>query len=104
MPDGTRYFCIARTVRKEGGGFRVPQSRLAIGLGCEVEHARELVYADGYDLQNDDADVPIGTTCRLCERTDCRQRAFPPLQHPFGVDENVRGLSFYVTTPGPPPE
>jgi predicted transcriptional regulator/DNA-binding XRE family transcriptional regulator len=101
MPDGTRYFCIARTVRKEGGGFRVPQSRLAIGLGCEVEHARELVYADGYDLQQDDADVPIGTTCRLCERTDCRQRAFPPLQHPFGVDENVRGLSFYVTAPGP---
>ena len=96
MPDGTRYFCIARTVRKEGGGFHVPQSRLAIGLGCEIGHARELVYADGYDLGNEDADVPIGTTCRLCERTDCRQRAFPPLQHPFTVDENVRGLSFYA--------
>jgi hypothetical protein len=104
MPDGTRYFCLARTVRKEGGGFRVPQSRLAIGLGCEIGHARELVYADGYDLQTDDADVPIGTTCRLCERTDCRQRAFPPLQHPFAVDENVRGLSFYVTGPAPEEE
>jgi predicted transcriptional regulator/transcriptional regulator with XRE-family HTH domain len=101
MPDGTRYFCIARTVRKEGGGFRVPQSRLAVGLGCEIEHARELVYADGYDLENAAADVPIGTTCRLCERTDCRQRAFPPLQHPLAVDENVRGLSFYVTGPAP---
>jgi len=97
MSDGTRYFCIARTVRREGGGFHVQQSRLAIGLGCEIGHARELVYADGYDLQNEDADVPIGTTCRLCERNDCRQRAFPPLQHPFVVDENVRGLSFYAT-------
>lgn len=96
MPDGTRYFCIARTVRKEGGGFRVAQSRLAIGLGCEVAHARELVYADGYDLADEAADVPIGTTCRLCERNDCRQRAFPPLQQPLAVDENVRGLSFYV--------
>ena len=101
MPDGTRYFCIARTVRKEGGGFRVPQSRLAIGLGCKVEHAHELVYADGADLRTADADVPIGSTCRLCERTDCRQRAFPPLQHPLAVDENVRGLSFYVTGPAP---
>jgi hypothetical protein len=27
---------------------------------------------------------------------DCEQRAFPPLQHPLKVDENVRGLSFYA--------
>jgi len=101
MPDGTTYFCIARTVRKEGGGFRVPQSRLAIGLGCEVAHARELVYADGVDLSNLEAAVPIGVTCRLCERMDCRQRAFPPLRHGLNVDENVRGLSFYVSAAPP---
>ncbi len=97
MPDGTAYFCMARTVRKEGGGFRVPQSRLAIGLGCDVRYARELVYADGLQLANLDAAVPIGVTCRLCERMDCRQRAFPPLQHGLSVDENIRGLSFYVS-------
>ncbi|HEX8151673.1 MAG TPA: short-chain fatty acyl-CoA regulator family protein, partial [Thermoanaerobaculia bacterium] len=43
-----------------------------------------------------DAAVPIGTTCRLCERLDCDQRAFPPLQHAVTVDENVRGRSFYA--------
>jgi len=96
MPDGTTYFCIARTVRKEGGGFRAPQSRLAIGLGCEVSHARELVYADGIDLENLEAAEDIGPSCRLCERMDCRQRAFPPLQSSLAVDETVRGLSFYV--------
>jgi len=95
MPDGTTYFCIARTVRREGGGFRVPQSRLAIGLGCGVEHARDLVYADGVELDNLGASVPIGPTCRLCERSDCRQRAFPPLQQRLNVDENVRSLCFY---------
>jgi predicted transcriptional regulator/transcriptional regulator with XRE-family HTH domain len=100
MPDGTSYFCMARTVRKEGGGFRVPQSRLAIGLGCEVRYARELVYADGVELGNLDAAVPIGVTCRLCERLDCRQRAFPPLQQGLSVDENIRGLSFYVSPGG----
>ena len=100
MPDGTRYFCIARTVRKAGGGFRVPQSRLAIGLGCEVEHARALVYADGIDLDHEGADVPIGTSCRLCERMDCRQRAFPPLHHGLAIDENRRGLSFFYSSRG----
>jgi predicted transcriptional regulator len=68
-----------------------------------VRHARELIYADGVDLGNLDAAVPIGVTCRLCERMDCRQRAFPPLQRGLEVDENVRGLSFYVAPGGGEP-
>jgi len=65
-----------------------------------VSYARELVYADGMDLENMQAAVHIGVTCRLCDRMDCEQRAFPPLHHPLRVDENVRGLSFYA--PGIP--
>ncbi|HKX46602.1 MAG TPA: short-chain fatty acyl-CoA regulator family protein, partial [Planctomycetota bacterium] len=102
MPDGQTFFCVARTVRKAGGGFRVPQSRLAIGLGCDIAHAKELVYADGIDLDDRAAAVPVGVSCRLCERLDCRQRAFPPVHHRFEVDEDVRGLSFYYE-PGTPP-
>src|SRR5688500_20409945 len=66
---------------------------MAVGIGCPVRDARKLVYADGYDLENLEAAVPIGTTCRLCERLDCEQRAFPPMQHGLKVDENVRGRS-----------
>ncbi len=95
MPDSTTYFCLARTVRKEGGGYQVTPSRLAIGLGCEVVYAPELVYADGVDLENLDASVPVGITCRLCERSDCAQRAFPALRQHMNINENVRGLSFY---------
>ena len=58
------------------------------------------ILADGYDLENMDAAVPIGTTCRLCERVDCEQRAFPPIQHGLKVDENVRGRSFYAPVDG----
>jgi predicted transcriptional regulator/transcriptional regulator with XRE-family HTH domain len=97
MPDGKRYFSIARTMRKAGGGHQVRQARYAIELGCEAKFAKELVYADGVDL--DSAAVPIGVSCRLCERTDCRQRAFPPMHHRLEVDENVRGLSFYYSPP-----
>ena len=69
----------------------------AITLGCEVSHAREMVYSDGVDLDSLESAVPIGSTCRLCERMDCQQRAFPPLQSPMRVDETVRGISFYAT-------
>ena len=98
MPDGATYFWVARTVRKEGGAFHSPRSVLSIGLGCEVSHARQLVYADGVDLGARGAVVPVGITCRLCERMDCEQRAFPPLQHPLTVNEHVRGVSFYAPT------
>jgi predicted transcriptional regulator/transcriptional regulator with XRE-family HTH domain len=96
MPDGTRYFWVARTVRKEGGGYHAPSTVHAVALGCEKTFARRLVYADGVDLDSREAVVPVGVTCRLCDRMDCEQRAFPPLQHPLDVNENVRGVSFYA--------
>jgi predicted transcriptional regulator/transcriptional regulator with XRE-family HTH domain len=96
MPDGTAYFCVARTIRKSYGGYASGDSLMAVGIGCPVSDARQLIYAEGYDLDNLDAAIPIGTTCRLCERMDCEQRAFPPLQHGLTIDENVRGKSFYA--------
>ena len=96
MADGSMYFCIARTVRSDRGGYHVPHTVQAIGMGCEVRYAKELVYADGIDLDNESAVVPVGVTCRLCEHLDCEQRAFPAMQHPLRIDENVRGVSFFA--------
>jgi len=100
MPEGHVYFCIARTIRSDRGGYNVPHTVQAIGMGCGLEHARELVYSDGVDLEHDEAVVPVGVTCRLCEHLDCPQRAFPPLLHPLRVNENVRGVSFYAPVEG----
>ncbi|MDJ0764400.1 MAG: short-chain fatty acyl-CoA regulator family protein [Myxococcota bacterium] len=96
MPDGGRFLCAARTVQRSSGSFNAPFALQSIAMGCAVEHARELVYSDGLDLDNPDTAVPTGITCRVCERTDCEQRAFPPLHNPLTVDENVRGISLYA--------
>ncbi|MGH7280731.1 MAG: helix-turn-helix domain-containing protein [Polyangiaceae bacterium] len=95
MTDGVGYFCIARTIHKDSGGYHQQQPVQAIGLGCQVQYARELVYSDGVDLDNQETATPIGVTCRTCERTDCEQRALPSIRHPLQVDENVRGLTIY---------
>lgn len=94
--DGQVYFCIARTVARQARGYHAPTSVQAITVGCRLEHASALVYTDGMDLENLEAAVPIGTTCRLCEQLDCEQRVFPPIQHPLEIDETVRGISFYA--------
>jgi predicted transcriptional regulator/DNA-binding XRE family transcriptional regulator len=102
MTDGAAYFCIARTIQKDAGGYHAPPAVYAIGLGCLVKHAREMIYADGVDLENPESATPVGITCRTCERTDCEQRAFPSLRHRLAVDENVRGVSLYTPlTSGP---
>jgi predicted transcriptional regulator/DNA-binding XRE family transcriptional regulator len=99
MPDATAYFCIARTVQADNHGYHTPPRVHAVGLGCSIGRAKELVYADGVNLENEDAAVPVGVTCRLCDRTDCEQRAFPPLREPLIIDENLRGVSIYAPTP-----
>ncbi len=93
--EGTTFFSVARTIRRHRGGFHAPEVLYAIELGCELEHAHRLVYAEGIDLERPAGVVPVGLTCRLCERLDCPARAFPSIQRPLTVDENVRGASFF---------
>jgi predicted transcriptional regulator/transcriptional regulator with XRE-family HTH domain len=97
--DGTTVFAIARTVRRRTGTYHSPHVVYSVGIGCDISQAHRLVYADGMDLANPSLAVPIGITCRLCERTDCQARAFPSLRAPMRVDENVRGISFFATPP-----
>jgi predicted transcriptional regulator/plasmid maintenance system antidote protein VapI len=95
MPDGTRFFGIARTTGRGGGGFRSRRKLFAIGLGCELSHARELVYADGIDPERPRDVVPIGPGCRVCPRADCVQRAFPPAGKALLTDSDAESLVSY---------
>ncbi|ULB10411.1 propionyl-CoA assimilation transcriptional regulator PccR [Cereibacter azotoformans] len=92
-PDGVRYLLLARDVSKPGGAFTAPVRRYAIGLGCELQHADALVYADGLDLKG--RFEPIGISCRICDRQECHQRSVPPLEKRLRVDPDRRGLLPY---------
>ncbi len=94
-PDGMRYFCLALAVTKAGGAFHAPVRRYAIGLGCEIDHAGALVYADGMDTAPASGFEPIGISCRICERDNCHQRAVPPLERRLRVDHDHRALLPY---------
>lgn len=95
LPDGSRYFSLAQTVRAPTAPHPMPQSRHAIGLGCELRHASRLVYAGGIDLDKVEA-TPIGVNCRLCERENCSQRAEPPLTRTLILDENTRRIGSFA--------
>ena len=97
MPDGKVYFCIARAFEKGIERHGMPKSFVSIGLGCDIQYAKELAYAEGMDLQNKNLETPIGVSCRLCPRIDCQQRAFPPIDKDLKLDVTYRGTSPYVT-------
>ena len=87
-PDKVRYLCMARSEVKRSGDYLTPDRRYALGLGCEIQHAGSVVYAAGLDL--DGPAARIGVSCRICERDDCPQRAFPPLDRALRVPVNDR--------------
>lgn len=101
MPDGQTFFCLARTVGAAGhhslrSGLTQPVEKRAIALGCAIQYARDLVYADGLHLEDEQLVTPIGVSCRACPRTDCAERASPALSQRLAMDENRRGYSPYM--------
>ena len=96
MTNGEKYVCIARTVEKGVGRYGRKKSMLSIGLGCEAKYAKDFIYTENMDLNDKKSEIPIGVSCRTCDRLDCSQRAFPPLHKKFDVDINNRGVSVYV--------
>ncbi len=95
MPDGRNYMWVARTVERRAARYGQPGKTFAIGLGCELRHANRLVYSEGLDLSGGAA-TPIGSGCRVCERDNCPQRAFPALGRELDLDEHRSTVTPYV--------
>jgi hypothetical protein len=95
MPDGRSYMWVARTVERRASRYGQPGKTFAIGLGCELRHAHRLVYSEGLDLAGEIA-TPIGAGCRVCERDNCPQRAFPALGRALDLDEHRSTVSPYL--------
>lgn len=97
MPDGRTYLWIARTVEHRRGGYGAPKRMFAVALGCDARYADRLVYAKGVNLVDPGAATLIGAGCKVCDRADCAQRAFPPLGRTLQIDENQRGFAPYAS-------
>ena len=98
MPDGRAYMWVARTVERRASRYGQPGKTFAIGLGCELRHAHRLVYSEGLDVSGGPhtSATPIGAGCRVCERDNCPQRAFPALGRALDIDEHRSTVSPYL--------
>jgi predicted transcriptional regulator/DNA-binding XRE family transcriptional regulator len=91
LPDGAAFLCFARTLSGPATRWGEPPPLHVVAMGCDISRAAEVIYADGLDLVH--SRVGIGLSCRLCDRADCRSRAFPPLEHRLAIDPNVENAA-----------
>lgn len=96
MPDGRDYFWVARTVERRATRYGQASKTFAIGMGCELRHAARVIYSDGLEIGPQARITPIGAGCRVCERMQCPQRAFPPLGVSLDFEEHRSRVSPYM--------
>ena len=96
MPDGTTYFCFAKVMIQPQRGSVVRGTTYSIGLGTHADAAKHLAYAADVPLADPQKmAIPVGVSCRFCERTDCNQRAAPSYKFQFTVDEYIKKDNFF---------
>jgi hypothetical protein len=93
MPDASQYFTFSRTVERPTFARHSQDNRLAITLGCAIEHAPEVGYAEQFQLGAGARVTPIGINCRICPRANCDQRAHQAAIVSEPVDEHRRGAT-----------
>ena len=98
MPDETSYVSISKAISRSLGHFGRTPAKMAIGLGCDISYAENLVYFDGVDLTAQKP-VPIGVNCYLCDRQNCETRAHAPLNRKLKFNPQTRGISIFEFEP-----
>ena len=94
MPDGSQFFVISRTVDRPTWARHAQDNRLAVAMGCALEHLPAIGYAEGFS-RGGARMVPIGINCRICPRSQCDQRAHHAAILTDPVDERRRGVTRY---------
>ena len=95
LPDGEKFFTLARTTERPVYSMQTQDRRLAISLGCEIQHAHKLIYTQTFQKPEDETFSKIGINCHLCNRRNCSQRAHDPLFSELSSDTSRRGVNRY---------
>jgi len=95
LPDGRRFFTLARTVGGEPRHFGAAAAVRSVALVCAADQADKLAYARGIDPAAVTA-TPIGVNCGLCQRADCEARAVPPRGRDLLADDQRRSVAPFM--------
>lgn len=99
LENGSAYFTLSSAIAASASANPFAPARRMLMLLCPAEEAKALVYADGFDLDSHSGAIAAGLNCRLCERAECAERAFAPLNKRLYVDEHKRAAAPFSFAP-----
>lgn len=79
LPNGERFLFVARRWTERVSAFGRPRSTFSMMIGCDASYADRIVYGDAFASGRGTLETPVGFNCRSCPRSDCTQRAQPPV-------------------------
>jgi predicted transcriptional regulator/transcriptional regulator with XRE-family HTH domain len=94
MPDRSQFFVFSRTVERPTWARHAQDNRLAVAMGCSIDHLPGIGYAESFAM-GQALFTPIGINCRICSRANCDQRAHHAAIITRPVDEHRRGPTRY---------
>ena len=94
MPDRSQFFVFSRTVDRPTWERHSQDNRLAVAMGCAVQHAPEIAYAETFNMAHATI-TQIGINCRICPRAHCDQRAHHAAILTQPIDAHRRGATRY---------
>ena len=94
MPDRSQFFVFSRTVDRPTWERHSQDNRLAVAMGCAVQHAPEIAYAETFNMAHATI-TQIGINCRICPRANCDQRAHHAAILTQPIDAHRRGATRY---------
>lgn len=92
MPDRSQFFVFSRTVDRPSWARHAQDNRLAVAMGCAIDHAPEIGYAEAFSVAGARM-TEVGINCRICPRANCDQRAHQAVVLSQPVDEKRRGAT-----------
>ena len=92
MPDASQYFVFSRTVDRPTFERHGQDNRLAVAMGCTIEHAGDIGYAEAFTVTAARM-TQVGINCRICPRANCDQRAYQAVILTEPVDARRRGAT-----------
>ena len=95
LPEGDRFLTLSRTTERPTFSRNTQDRRLVISLGCSIDDAKKITYAEPHNSVKEIDFSPIGINCHLCPREGCSQRAHQPLLMELNLDPTRRGGSRY---------
>jgi predicted transcriptional regulator len=94
LPDASQFFVFSRTVDRPTFTRHSQDVRLAVAIGCSLDHVGAIGYAEDLSLAAAKM-TKIGINCRFCPRVDCDQRAHQAVILTDPIDETRRGSTRY---------